>query len=1092
MFVKRAVGVGLLALTGVAVAQQGFRASSVNQAAVPGPNENRIVGRMYTDDDLGALRDAAAAVNAEVRIARKPSPKTRTAQLEIFDDATGRLIVKVNDEHQALLQGDGTLLSVANHDLDPVQRVFTRFGLTVRPAVTKEPERLIALQQRAAAQSGKGQPWLAGMLIVEGPPASLLAAARALNDLDAVEWVEVETKRNPGVPQACCTPDGECFDVEPSECQAIYNGTPQGPGSVCGGDVCGACCRSTGICSFWTETKCANDGGSFQGAAIPCEGDTCDTGACCLTDFTCLVATEAVCRATPGFLGWSPTADDCGDSGQCGACCFGEEGSGTCAEQNEVDCEARSDFLIFVAGQPCGDGSICADLEPDCGVAGTGDCFDPDGNGNPFCNNEDCCTLVCDFDPFCCDVEDPFASWDSLCSAQARQFCQGGDRCASPINGSCFESDICDAGGRQVGCEEEACCNTVCSADAFCCDDSVGCWDADCVQLALELCEQPPAGPATPDYEPLQGYRTVGAYNPVPIELAPFLPVASGQPFYGYTGEGFNLMGGEPFEDLDDSGTWDPGEPFTDWNGNGVFDAGDPYGGLYGLGQQLLEEFGIDSTGQGNLTLGKTIKVAVIEWGYWEDHEDLDVITEPGQTIIDIPAVSAPDHGTACLSIINAIPNAIGMTGIAPEAQAYFFPLTSVEEGPREFNAWTSALETLGPGDVISCSYGPGPAIGNINNSLGTWTMIRMASDIGITCCVAAGNACFNLDGAPDLTDSGGMVVGASSPGFPWYRMVFSNFYQQEDAFMERSNIVHVRAWGTAIASAGYGVLYNGQPEPDRSYTPVFGGTSGATPQIAGAVACLQGLAKQFYGITLTPEQIRSALGAPGLTPSPCRRSWLDCGFTGNCGWDLNPDEGPNLIGPYPSLAGSFGSAASAILNQSFLGFADNPLVDQIQILVGTLVYGNVFSIKASDNNHLVVSSGLTTPGGSGVSKRGDIISGNITDVLITAHTEFDDVDNLTISADSFVTGGAGIMLLYIYSWEYNRWLVGGIAVMGDPDNPPSFPIGNASQFIRNGNRKVLFRIQTVSSAFGPTYEVWHDRIGLFAGGNPQAPSDGP
>jgi hypothetical protein len=287
-------------------------------------------------------------------------------------------------------------------------------------------------------------------------------------------------------------------------------------------------------------------------------------------------------------------------------------------------------------------------------------------------------------------------------------------------------------------------------------------------------------------------------------------------------------------------------------------------------------------------------------------------------------------------------------------------------------------------------------------------------------------------------------------------------------------------------------VLYNGQPEPDRSYTPVFGGTSGATPQIAGAVACLQGLAKQFYGIPLTPEQIRSALGAPGLTPAPCRRSWLDCGFTDLCGWDINPDEGPNLIGPYPSLAGSFGSAASAILNQSFLGFDGNPLVDEIQILVGTLVQGNVFSIKALDGNFLVISSGLTTPGGSGVSKRGDIISGELTDVLITAHTEFDDVDNLTISADSFVTGGAGIMLLYIYSWDYARWLVGGIAFMGDPENPPVFPIGNASQFIRNGNRKVMFRIQTVSSAFGPDYEVWHDRIGLFAGGNPQAPSDGP
>ena len=70
------------------------------------------------------------------------------------------------------------------------------------------------------------------------------------------------------------------------------------------------------------------------------------------------------------------------------------------------------------------------------------------------------------------------------------------------------------------------------------------------------------------------------------------------------------------------------------------------------------------------------------------------VITEPGQQLIMIPEITEPYHATACLSIINGIDNGLGVTGIVPEAQAYFFPLTSVNDGPRELTAWTSAIMT--------------------------------------------------------------------------------------------------------------------------------------------------------------------------------------------------------------------------------------------------------------------------------------------------------------------------------------------------------------------------------------------------------------
>ena len=77
MILKRALGVGLLALTGVAVAQQGLRGPGpVKQARVPDAvDSSQAADRMYSAADRAALRAEAVAIEAKVRIARKPLPK---------------------------------------------------------------------------------------------------------------------------------------------------------------------------------------------------------------------------------------------------------------------------------------------------------------------------------------------------------------------------------------------------------------------------------------------------------------------------------------------------------------------------------------------------------------------------------------------------------------------------------------------------------------------------------------------------------------------------------------------------------------------------------------------------------------------------------------------------------------------------------------------------------------------------------------------------------------------------------------------------------------------------------------------------------
>lgn len=102
---------------------------------------------------------------------------------------------------------------------------------------------------------------------------------------------------------------------------------------------------------------------------------------------------------------------------------------------------------------------------------GDGSCYEV--HGTPGCASATCCTTVCQLDPFCCN-----SSWDALCTQEALNAC---GQCGDPANGSCFLADF------DPGCDDAACCVTVCNADSFCCDTS---WDNICASEAMVLCAQ--------------------------------------------------------------------------------------------------------------------------------------------------------------------------------------------------------------------------------------------------------------------------------------------------------------------------------------------------------------------------------------------------------------------------------------------------------------------------------------------------------------------------------------------------------------------------------------------------------------------------
>lgn len=62
----------------------------------------------------------------------------------------------------------------------------------MRQALRRTPEELRALEMRAERISKMAQADLAGIVYVDVQPEKLVDTARALNDLDIVEWVEIE------------------------------------------------------------------------------------------------------------------------------------------------------------------------------------------------------------------------------------------------------------------------------------------------------------------------------------------------------------------------------------------------------------------------------------------------------------------------------------------------------------------------------------------------------------------------------------------------------------------------------------------------------------------------------------------------------------------------------------------------------------------------------------------------------------------------------------------------------------------------------------------------------------------------------------
>jgi hypothetical protein len=264
---------------------------------------------------------------------------------------------------------------------------------------------------------------------------------------------------------------------------------------------------------------------------------------------------------------------------------------------------------------------------------------------------------------------------------------------------------------------------------------------------------------------------------------------------------------------------------------------------------------------------GSGVQFVDIEQGWTLNHEDL---AAAGITIISGSNTAWHGHGTAVLGQVVAVDNTLGGVGIAPGATARVVSQFRPGGSYNTADAIVSATAAMSAGGVLlleaqtshpnAASYVP------VEVYPAEFDAIRDAVDAGIIVVEAAGNGSVDLDtftdfsgkfvlrrGHADFKDSGAILVGAGqSPGSPpaRSRSSFSCYGSRVDCF----------GWGDSIDTCGNGTTGTST----TAYTSSFGGTSGASPIVAGAALILQSWARKWK-VTYSPETMRGLLSDAGL-----------------------------------------------------------------------------------------------------------------------------------------------------------------------------------------------------------------------------------
>lgn len=258
------------------------------------------------------------------------------------------------------------------------------------------------------------------------------------------------------------------------------------------------------------------------------------------------------------------------------------------------------------------------------------------------------------------------------------------------------------------------------------------------------------------------------------------------------------------------------------------------------------------------LSSGANVVVADIDWGYRTTHQDLAPRLELANAYnsydggTNVSHGSAVYHGTGVMGLAGAADNDLGMAGVAYGAALWPVQGNSGPGAPLPGDPWANGINWVrtrnsgGRRKVIILEVQTG-SFGNIEMVPSINAAIVAAINAGVVVCVAAGNGDRDAskdDGGNPIPSTGSILVGATAYDAATNpRAWFSNWGPNVVVSAPGDSAHDVTCASTA----------------DNAYTNGFGGTSGATPKVAGVAALMLQV-----NPALTHAQVRSLLNSTG------------------------------------------------------------------------------------------------------------------------------------------------------------------------------------------------------------------------------------